>query len=128
MEKWINKFAGHEKLNHVLSEVPDLCHEEIFDMALNRNGPVLTLKINITGALNFKPEKWKACNALILHLGFYALSDVSVSGWDVNNLIENIEIGGSPGKINFTVKHSTGFIQGIASALRVIDFQAYTDG
>lgn len=125
MESWMQHLGGTDRLKHLFNTEPSASECDIFEVNFNRNGPRVDVKINLTKDLNFKPEKWKDCNAVILDLGFYGISGVSMRGWSTDNTSSSINISKSGELLQVSFEYSHGEFSCFASTARLVDIQAY---
>ncbi len=122
MSNWLSYLKGSERLKYVTeSQLSDF---EIFEVVLHRDGPRLEAKLSFNNDLIFIPEKWKDNNALIIHVGFYGISNISLCGWDVKN-VSKLHIEKDDDKLSASFEYDGGKIEISFISFQLIDFQAY---
>jgi hypothetical protein len=124
MNSWIEQFKGNDRLNHFGNARSCLEEVEVFEVNFHRDGPRVEVKINICQGLELGGKQFENRNALIINLGFYGVSNVSMHGWDVKN-IAHIKADSLNNKLKVKIIFSEGAIEFDCIAARVVDLQAY---
>jgi hypothetical protein len=124
MNSWIEQFKGGERLNYFGNARSCIEEVEVFEVNFHRDGPRIEIKLSICKGLKLGGKQFENKNALIIHLGFYGISNVSMQGWDVEN-IAHIKTHRLEKGLKVELIFSQGVIEFDCVAARVVDLQAY---
>jgi hypothetical protein len=122
--KWSDFLSDRRSLDALYTETPEL--RELFEMSLFREGPQLSLRIELDRLPDPMPKKWAVqdCNRVQVIIRISALQEIRIAGWGTDNIVD-VRFRGEPSSFGFELCGPTTRFEGTASHMYVERFTAY---
>ena len=121
----IGEISNPELVRAYYSFDPKLDGISLHEISVNRDGPTLTIRFDLTDFPDKPPEKWHpAYNTAQMTLSLFGIEGLSLSGFK-DTEIGNLHLTQNKNKIDFLFKSNTCELAGRCSFIAVEKITAY---
>lgn len=129
MNLWTNHLVSTQYIDSIYhSNKPSLNKVDIHEINFHRDGPKISIRINLNDYPENPPKKWvtQKFNTVQLTLSLIGIEDVKLSGWIDTNYIADIKIEKIDGKIHMNLNSDNLKLIARASFIDIESILAYT--
>ena len=131
MIHWFELLVNSQAVKSIYKdEVPSLRDVDVHSLLLHRDGPKLSIRLNLKDYPSNPPEKWSAqgFNTVQIVLSFLDLKSISMSGWIGAVYLADINIDFKNGLVALNIDSDKFKLTAEASFLDLESIVAYTKG
>ncbi len=131
MIHWFELLVNSQAVKSIYKdEVPSLRDVDVHSLLLYRDGPKLSIRLNLKDYPSNPPEKWSAqgFNTVQIVLSFLDLKSISMSGWIDAVYLADINIDFKNGLVALNIDSDKLKLTAEASFLDLESIVAYTKG
>ncbi|UAC48797.1 immunity 50 family protein [Bacillus aquiflavi] len=81
------KFLNPQALTNIFGKIPTFEKAELLDIQLNRDGPILSMRLMTKDQVKIKPKRWNKWDVVYIELFFFSIRNLEISRFGTNNLI-----------------------------------------
>ncbi|MFU2316565.1 Imm50 family immunity protein [Rahnella sp. PCH160] len=129
MKPWTDYLVNARHIDSIYhKDKPSLNNVDIHEVIFHRDGPKISIRMNLNEFPTSPPPKWVAqkFNTVQIILTLVDIGDVSMSGWVDTNYIANITIEQVNGKICMNVSNASLKLVIKSSFMDIESVAAYT--
>ncbi|MEB6587835.1 immunity 50 family protein [Pseudomonas asiatica] len=131
MIHWFELLVNSQAVKSIYKdEVPSLRDVDVHSLLLHRDGPKLSIRLNLKDYPSNPPEKWSAqgFNTVQIVFSFLDLKSISMSGWIGAVYLADINIDFKNGLVALNIDSDKFKLTAEASFLDLESIVAYTKG
>ena len=120
MTNWIEFLVNSQPIKSIYGDcTPSLNNVDVHSIIFNRDGPTVSIKLNLNEYPTKPPKKWEAqkFNTVQIVLSFLGVKSINMSGWVYTNYSMNLVVSRkkelislSAKKYNFEINLESGFV------------------
>lgn len=129
MNPWTDYLVNSHYINAIYHEnKPSLNNVDIHEIIFHRDGPKITIRMNLEKYPDAPPKKWiiQKFNTVQITLSLIDVECVNMSGWVDTTYAASINIEKKDGKINFVLKGLNIKLMAKSSFIDIETIAAYT--
>jgi hypothetical protein len=126
MTMWHQLAMNPEALSNLYQSVPELQNVDIHRILLHRDGPVMTISLDLPRFPDKPSRRWhEASNTVQIELDFIGLESIELRGWSTDNIVD-IQLNRLPdGKIAINISGAMINLRATCVAFRIQRVNAY---
>lgn len=131
MTNWLEFIVNSQPIKSIYGDcVPSLNNVEVHSLLLHRDGPTLSIKLNLNEYPLKPPRKWEIqkFNTVQIILSFSDVKSITMSGWVYTNFLMDLVVSNKNGLISLSAKEKDFELNLEARFIDVDSISAYCKG